>query len=62
MNMARWIYTSINSVLAQDWQDFEIIITDDGSSDNTVQQIQSIKDSRIDLKVFKKKSWGWISD
>ena len=49
-----WIHTSINSVLAQDWQDFEIIITDDGSSDNTVQQIQSIKDSRIDLKVFKK--------
>jgi glycosyltransferase involved in cell wall biosynthesis len=48
-----WIHTSINSVLAQDWEDFEIIITDDGSSDNTVQQIKSIKDPRIDLKVFK---------
>lgn len=46
-NRAELILETINSVLNQTYQDFEIIIIDDGSVDNTKQVIESIKDSRI---------------
>lgn len=40
---------SIQSVLNQDFQDFELIIVDDGSTDNSVNIIKSIHDNRITL-------------
>jgi glycosyltransferase involved in cell wall biosynthesis len=48
-----FIVEAINSVLDQSFQDFEIIITDDGSSDDSVKNIKTLSDSRITLFEFK---------
>lgn len=46
-NRASLIEKTINSVLNQTVSDFEIIIVDDGSNDNTKEVISSIKDQRV---------------
>jgi glycosyltransferase involved in cell wall biosynthesis len=46
-NRANLIGESIRSVLDQTYRDFELIIVDDGSADNTKEVIESIKDPRI---------------
>ena len=46
-NRARFIAESIQSVLAQTFTDFEIIVVDDGSRDNTREVVNSFRDSRI---------------
>ncbi len=50
-NYAQYIEEAINSVINQTYQDWELIIVDDGSSDNSVEIIKSYcaKDSRIKL-------------
>lgn len=37
------------SVLSQSYQDFEVVIVDDGSTDNSVAKVEEIQDSRIHL-------------
>lgn len=46
-NRAYVIKKSIDSVLSQTYSDFELIIVDDGSTDNTKDIIEAYKDSRI---------------
>ncbi len=46
-NHDRFIRECLQSVLAQTYQDFEIVITDDGSTDHTVEIIESFRDPRI---------------
>jgi glycosyltransferase involved in cell wall biosynthesis len=46
-NRAHLIDRSIKSVLAQTYRDFELIIVDDGSADNTEQVVRSYNDQRI---------------
>ncbi len=50
-NASEYIELSINSVKAQTFPNWELIIVDDCSTDNTVDIIDSFNDSRI--KVFK---------
>lgn len=50
-NRGHSILNAINSVLGQTFQDFELIIVDDCSTDNSIQIISNIKDKRI--KIFK---------
>jgi glycosyltransferase involved in cell wall biosynthesis len=50
-NHEKFVAECIQSVLNQTFQDFEIIITDDASTDRTVEIIESFDDSRI--KLFK---------
>ncbi len=52
-NHDRYVSDAIRSVLIQTFQDFEIVITDDGSADASVVEIQKVKDPRITLFTFK---------
>lgn len=48
-NKAKNITNTINSVLAQKYHDFEIIVVDDGSTDASVDAVMQIMDDRIKL-------------
>ena len=46
-NRAHMLERALRSVLAQSWQDFEIVVVDDGSSDNPRAVLDKIRDPRI---------------
>jgi len=48
-NGEKYIATTINSILDQTFQDFEIIISDNCSNDNTLDVIKAYSDNRIRL-------------
>jgi glycosyltransferase involved in cell wall biosynthesis len=50
-NHEKYIGECIQSVLNQTYRDFEIVITDDGSTDRTVEIVENFDDPRI--KLFK---------
>lgn len=48
-NAEKYIHNAITSILKQSYSDFELIITDDGSKDNSIDIIRQFNDSRITL-------------
>ena len=53
-NRESFIVKTIQSVLSQSYSNFELIIVDDGSTDNTEKFVRNVKDKRI--KFFKKEN------
>jgi glycosyltransferase involved in cell wall biosynthesis len=48
-NKENYIKQTLESVLSQTFQDFEIVVVDDGSTDNGVEVVKSLSDDRIIL-------------
>ncbi|MEO6539624.1 MAG: glycosyltransferase family A protein, partial [Ferruginibacter sp.] len=46
-NRAAFIMESVESVISQTYKNWELIIVDDGSDDNTAELIAQVKDSRV---------------
>ena len=46
-NKEKHIRNTLKGVLGQSFQDFEIVVVDDGSTDNSVSEVQRFKDPRI---------------
>lgn len=58
-NTSDWLKESINSVLSQTFADYELIIIDDGSTDDTSSIVKSFDDKRI--RYFYKANGGVAS-
>lgn len=48
-NAAAYVHEALVSLLAQDWDDLEIVVVDDGSTDASASIVQSLNDPRIKL-------------
>jgi len=46
-NGAQTIYSAVMSVLGQTFEDFELIVCNDGATDNTLEILERIKDPRL---------------
>lgn len=51
-NHVQFVAEAITSVLNQSFDDVEVIVTDDGSSDGTADVIRSFSDARVKLDIF----------
>jgi glycosyltransferase involved in cell wall biosynthesis len=60
-NVKRYLYRCVNSVLKQDYKDYEIILVDDGSSDGSQDLCDQIKNNDARIKVIHKHNGG-LSD
>lgn len=57
-NVEKYIGQAIESVLNQSFKDFELIISNDASIDNTLRVIKSYKDSRVKIINNKNNRWA----
>src|SRR5258707_6910126 len=48
-NHQHFVKTAIESIIAQSYSDWELIVVDDGSKDDSAAIIRSVKDSRIHI-------------
>ncbi|CAK8054088.1 glycosyltransferase family 2 protein [Eupransor demetentiae] len=57
-NVADYVGTAIQSVLGQDFQDWEMILVDDGSTDDSLAYVQNIAEQDARIKVISQKNQG----
>ena len=55
-NGGRYLAASVSSILSQSFEDFELVLVDDGSTDESVKTIELIDDARINI--IKKPNTG----
>lgn len=55
-NSEKFFQETIDSVLNQNFQDWEWLVTDDGSSDRSIEMLQAVKDPRI--RIFRAEKRG----
>lgn len=58
-NAWNYILATINSILNQSFKDFELLILDNSSTDNTVENIKSFSDDRIKLFISDINLWPY---
>ena len=59
-NSELYIAEAIESILNQSYQNIELIIFDDGSTDNTRAVIEKCQDPRV-VKILSDKNWDVIT-
>ena len=57
-NAEKYIGVCVNSVLEQTYSNFELLLINDGSKDNTLEVLKSYKDSRIKVFSFENQGAG----
>jgi glycosyltransferase involved in cell wall biosynthesis len=57
-NGEKTIEETVRSVLNQPFQDFEIIIINDGSKDDTLEVVSQISDSRVQVHSYANSGQG----
>ena len=57
-NAERYIVSAVRSVLAQTFTDFELVIVDDGSTDNTLSLLRDIESSDPRVRVISRANTG----
>lgn len=58
-NVEKYIENCIKSIINQDFENFEIVLVDDGSQDDSVKIVEAILDNTtLDYKVYKKPNGG----
>lgn len=55
-NKEQWISDTLRSVLSQTFSDFEVVVVDDGSTDNSISVIKSFNDPRV--RIITQKNAG----
>ena len=57
-NKESYLYDCINSILSQKYKSFEIILIDDGSTDNSIQIIKQLQENNKQIKFIQSKRTG----
>lgn len=57
-NAERWIYECVKSVLEQTFQNFEVVIVNDGSTDETLAEIKSVAKTDKRIRFYSKPNSG----
>ncbi|MFK8037018.1 MAG: glycosyltransferase family 2 protein [Crocinitomicaceae bacterium] len=58
-NAEKFITDTLKSILQQSFTDFEVIVVNDGSTDNSIEKVKEFKDSRI-IIIEKKENSGIV--
>lgn len=61
-NHGAYIQQAMRSVLAQTFQNYEVIVSDDCSQDNTREVLEQFKDNRISLHFFEENQGATINN